>query len=1272
MDSSGEMTNAFWPAPDVLRGDELNEEAWADGPLSSDLVIALLPAIRALFLLGYQVATINTTETTGSGETVTWWSLDLRTLVPFEQPLPFDRPRQAFNIAFELDQLNDGDELTGDGFGMPLPAEAIGMDAALPAGSLVPDELQSSIDRFVEQAVATLAAALPASGQADRGQGSGMLWLLDPIEWEGIDADPQALMRGMLPAQAARAADFVREQVTGAQTDDPDRPPHLEWLFATAGRTADYAKFTSGIRQSIQARGVSHIVNLTRWLELFWPSPSEAPPWLDVLAELLCRGVILIEGLIDPADPPPPLEARQVSDREVQLMVWGEAPITIKRVHDSDGATGLDGSASWEYVPGDALNRPRVLVVAGRGLSIAHQHRYITSWDLELYRVQSDHVIGPPQAPIEPWRFTASDLVEAWRYQGAELPDPRWPMGQVMTQPKPDGLYLLYPVFGGDAPGASPPPDPSRQDRAFAVQLTVDPLAPDHWYAVDVHYYTFADALGTAGGMHLSVWVSKGVTAASSYAPGPVADNNPQVHWSTIPDSPSPPPPWAASAELWQVGQVEAVPAPWWAPLPVSRALLPDVEADARDVDVGGPAMPAAGESGVVHYTDPLYGIDAQLTPRRFDDLPAEGDENIPVPVALIEFILDLDVGLIPVVGEVVAVAEVIYAWQFGVDRWGRPVTNFQLAMMTLFALVPFVSGSFIEELSGAVGRAAGIRGAVGPGLFDELFVEAAPALELDETALADGLLAQPMSGPHIWALPSGQGVLGKEQLLAAMGTATAADPNLVSAYVGRVFAAGGDDLIRVADLQLTSTSGFAANVLDDSLGRYLVAHPEADRSLYVQSAALDRARAILNGVLHTEDGMRAASRRTNMPSCDGLAPIAGPGARVGPMRRAPVLDLVRQHAQAAIDDPRSMWLEAAGALRPANDTVPFRLDQLLADADAILGPDFDTLSYEAKKLLVGGDYLNGQLVSRSERAYRLTQGLLIVYREAADLGLDATQLTSTGLLGPVRDFIRMFITRGGKEWGPRFELRTSIDVVQSLAGLIEELRFQIPMPSVAGDELQSGVDLYVIFDGIAYPIQVKATRNPNPMTSGTCWFLRNGLDQMKSVRGPNATAQLVKDQIRRGWWVVDRVRWIPPQGVEALRAPANPAAAGWAPLGDTQFLVFDDVYMANVFSEAVFRATAYRGRTTVSLLRDLNVSEATAAFYARLLGTDLLHVDANLQDLFTEALHNDGVGWLEADIQRELTRPEIKGATGKPMKTKVLLSTNLRLELQNFFQGMR
>jgi hypothetical protein len=416
---------------------------------------------------------------------------------------------------------------------------------------------------------------------------------------------------------------------------------------------------------------------------------------------------------------------------------------------------------------------------------------------------------------------------------------------------------------------------------------------------------------------------------------------------------------------------------------------------------------------------------------------------------------------------------------------------------------------------------------------------------------------------------------------------------------------------------------------------------------------------------------MRAVSRQTNYPSCDGLAPKTGAPTRVSQINSASLLDQVQRHGEAAIRDPRTMWIEAVGALRPANDTVAFRSDQLLADAAAILGPDFDTLTSPAKQLLVGGDYLNGQLVSRAERGYRLTQGLLIVYREAATLGLDVTQLTSTGLLGPVRDFIRIFMVRGGKEWGPRMELRTSIDVQQSLAGLIEELRFQIPMPSVLGDELQSGVDTYVVFEGHAYPIQVKATRNPNPMTSGTCWFPRNGLGQIKSVRGPNAAAQLIKDQIRRGWLTVGGTRWVPPQGVSALRAPANPAAAGWTALGDTQFLLFDDVYMANVFSEAVFRASAYRGRTTVSILQDLPVSEATAAFYARLLGTDRLRVDENLQAVFTEALHNDGVVWLESDIQRELTRPEIRQATGPPLDTRVLFSTNLRLELQNFFQGM-
>jgi hypothetical protein len=1223
--------SGFWPGEVEIRGSDLDETIWDDGPLTSDLLIALLPTFRALFLLGYQVVTVNTTETTGSGQSVDWWSLDLQSLDPFEQPLPFDRPRLTFNIAFELEELNDGDELTGHGFGMPLPAEAIGMDSVLPSGSLIPDELQASIDRFVDQAVAMMASTLPGTtGWADRGQGTGMLWLFDPVEWEGIDAEPKTLVGGMMPAQSARASDFVREQVTGAQTADPDRPPHLAWLFAVAGRTNDFARFTISLRQSLQARGLSHAVNLTRWQDLFWPpGPGEAPPWLDVLVELLLRGVILVDGLIE-------------------------------RRHDSAGATAVLGSANWEYIPGNAQVKPRMVVVAGRGLAITHDHRCISSWDLELYRVQSDRAIGTPPMPVEPWRFMAADLVEAWRYVNADLPEHRQPWAQVMTQPKPDGLYLLYPVFPGDTPDPSTPPD-SSTPVALVIELTVDLTASGQWYSVDVHYYTFETDMGTCGAAHISVWVSRGVTAECNYPASTAGDNNPQAEWTSPADVPFIQPPWRASAELWQAASPEQVPVPWQAPLPVSLPLV--IGAGEAGVDPGGPLMPDTSFSGSVHYEDSGHGIDAHLTELRFGELTH--DTDVPVPEGLIETIIDLDIGAIPVVGELVNVAEVIYAWQYGVDHWGRPVSNLQLIVMTLFALVPFVSGSFMESLAGEV---AGIREAaapveaIGSGIYDI----AATGLALDEAELAGGLLAKPMNSAHIWTLSPSAGEMGEQDLLLAMQEMAADDPGLAGTYLARVqTATGRDDWLSVLDLQPPSGAGFAGTVLDDSLGRYRLAYPAATDEFYIETAAIQRERAILNGVLRNTRTFRAGGRRVNFPSCDAQPVFTGTPVRVSRVGSRPLLDSVTAHLQAAIDNPPSMWIEADGRLMMANDVTPFRVDLLRADAEAIIGPNFDSLRTLDKQALVGRDLLNKHLVSLEERAYRLAQALVIAYHEASIYGFDPARLTSPEMIGPLRDFVRAFIARRGVEWGPRFELRTALDVDVGLSGLVQQLRFQTPTPSVLGTEMQSGVDFYVIHEGRAYPIQVKATRNPNPMTQGRVWFPRDGNSRIVSVKGPNAVAQVIKDKMRRDWWL----QWIPPQGVSALRNPVDPAAAGWSQLGDTGFIVFDDVYMNGIFTEAVRRAAAMRGGGSVNLLTDLPVAPSTAFFYVRMLGKSVVRVDENLPRIFLEALHGQGVLELEDDIAREWSRQAVVDVAGEPLPTKVLFSSNMRLELQNFFE---
>ena len=59
--------------------------------------------------------------------------------------------------------------------------------------------------------------------------------------------------------------------------------------------------------------------------------------------------------------------------------------------------------------------------------------------------------------------------------------------------------------------------------------------------------------------------------------------------------------------------------------------------------------------------------------------------------------VADLLVGLVPIVGDAVDVAEFGWALYDGTDRWGRPVTYFDLAIMGACAALPFASSGLVR-----------------------------------------------------------------------------------------------------------------------------------------------------------------------------------------------------------------------------------------------------------------------------------------------------------------------------------------------------------------------------------------------------------------------------------------------------------------------------------------------------------------------------------------------------------------------------------------------
>ena len=62
----------------------------------------------------------------------------------------------------------------------------------------------------------------------------------------------------------------------------------------------------------------------------------------------------------------------------------------------------------------------------------------------------------------------------------------------------------------------------------------------------------------------------------------------------------------------------------------------------------------------------------------------------------------DIAIGLIPVVGDATDAAELLLSFYTGTDKWGRPITNFDRALLAGGIMIPFVSGATLKGLKAA------------------------------------------------------------------------------------------------------------------------------------------------------------------------------------------------------------------------------------------------------------------------------------------------------------------------------------------------------------------------------------------------------------------------------------------------------------------------------------------------------------------------------------------------------------------------------------------
>ncbi|SEG53138.1 hypothetical protein SAMN04489712_10675 [Thermomonospora echinospora] len=92
----------------------------------------------------------------------------------------------------------------------------------------------------------------------------------------------------------------------------------------------------------------------------------------------------------------------------------------------------------------------------------------------------------------------------------------------------------------------------------------------------------------------------------------------------------------------------------------------------------------------------PVQGSD--LTPQRHWRGPSQAARDQAVSEEVGRLTIDIALGAIPGLGDLIDIGEFCYALAYHRDRWGRPLSQFDIALMGTFALLPFVTASIVRR----------------------------------------------------------------------------------------------------------------------------------------------------------------------------------------------------------------------------------------------------------------------------------------------------------------------------------------------------------------------------------------------------------------------------------------------------------------------------------------------------------------------------------------------------------------------------------------------
>ena len=375
----------------------------------------------------------------------------------------------------------------------------------------------------------------------------------------------------------------------------------------------------------------------------------------------------------------------------------------------ADRRVRLDRMVAWDWVPGTEGRGNKVVLVLGPGASISSRRDDDPpAWELEIIRVWDYASVPPPGARVAP-EALLNPFVVAWEPTDDDAPD-QIDDNAMVVYPLHDGVILEYP-----APRPSPDSEGAERETPSAPTGGLvdhpDPVPPPEPFVPLVRVVVMVDDV-RSGATRLAYDIEFGDHTTIESMPDRAAATGPG--------------PSAAFISVWTSAGVD-----------VKRTLFDNASPSPTDVFVDhyrrsrsqipllGDILPIADHYRAEQYPDFFA---APFGPA-FPALPGPSDaERVPWPeeapvdpvgeflgviddfwALLVDVVderdvIDVGIGFVPFVGDVVDAAELVVSLYTGTDKWGRPVTVFDQALMAAAVVVPFASSGTVRTAVGAAG----------------------------------------------------------------------------------------------------------------------------------------------------------------------------------------------------------------------------------------------------------------------------------------------------------------------------------------------------------------------------------------------------------------------------------------------------------------------------------------------------------------------------------------------------------------------------------------